>query len=146
MKTLSIMTIFLMLSLCGCVTNSEGKKVPDVRLMQSVAQTAAYTGTALWLKAHSNDRGKFELARSSLAALIAAGSFDAVQLTQVLQTLPVKELQSEQGTMIIGAAVSLWDAYGRQLGELDKAKVFDTYILPVAKSILTGLDAGLAAK
>jgi hypothetical protein len=75
--------------------------------------------------------------------LIAAGNFSAADLTAALQALPVKELQGGEGTLIVGEAVILWDQYGRQLASLDKAQVFQTYILPVAKAIYEGLDMAL---
>jgi hypothetical protein len=124
--------------------------VPDVAQMQLVAKSAVYVGTTVWLKgvppglpAHPEDREAFETARTSLQTLIAAGSFSAGDLSAALQSLPIKELQGDTGSLIVGEAVILWDQYGRQLASLDKALVFNTYILPVAKSILDGLNLAL---
>lgn len=143
-----VLPIFLCLGLVvalpACVTTPEGKTVPDVALMQSVAHDAAFLGTTFYLQAKPQDRLLFQMARNSLATLIAAGEFSPDQLTAAFAALPIKTLQSQQGTLIIGAAVSLWDAYGRQLATLDKDQVFPTYVLPVAKSILAGLDLALA--
>jgi len=112
--------------------------------MCSVAKNATYIGSTYWLKSHPQDREKFELARKSITTLIAAGSFDTAALTTALQNLPIRELQGDTGVLIIGGAIELWDVYGRELGKLDQGKVFETYILPVAQSILTGLDLALA--
>src|ERR1044071_557823 len=128
------------------VTNT----VPDVQQMTAIAKSAAYLGTSVYLNGlpprlagHPGDRPAFVTARSSLGALIAAGNFSAADLTAALQALPVKELQGGEGTLIVGEAVILWDQYGRQLASLDKAQVFQTYILPVAKAIYEGLDMAL---
>ena len=128
------------------------QRVPDVKQMQLIAQSATYLGTTIWLdglgdgtrvRAHPQDRAKFETARTALKALIAAGTFTAADLKNALQSLPVAELQGSEGSLVIGEAVVLWDVYGRQLASLDKAQVFSTYILPVAQSILDGLNLAL---
>lgn len=133
-------------------TNIVTKSVPDVAQMQAVAKSAAYLGTTIWLQgippnvpAHPADLQKFVLARNSLKTLIAAGTFSAADLTSALQALPVKQFQGTNGSLIVGEAVILWDQYGQQLASLDKAQVFSTYILPVAQSILDGLNMALPA-
>lgn len=163
MKKFSLVTVAALcgaaLSLTpGCTTvqttNPDGttstSKVPNVAAMSSIAQSAVYIGTTVYLNgipptvaAHPQDRAAFETARTSLRALIAAGTFSASDLTASLQALPIKQLQGSSGTLIVGEAVILWDQYGQELVSLDKAQVFDTYILPVAKSILAGLDQAL---
>lgn len=151
-SSVPITRLLLALGLCfglaatvpGCVTGPDGKSVPNVPLMKATAKEASYVGTVVWLKAHPEDRAEFELTRTSLRALIAAGSFSTTDLTQALSALPIGELRGDTGAIIVGAAVTLWDAYGRELASLDQDKVFETYVLPVAQSILEGLDAGLA--
>ncbi len=132
----------------GVVT--PGASVPNVPLMCSTAKSAAYLGTLIYLnglppnlKGHPQDRAAFVTARNSLAALIAAGTFSSADLVTALQGLPVQELKGDGGTLIVGEAVILWDQYGQQLASLDKAQVFTTYILPVAKAIRDGLDMAL---
>lgn len=124
--------------------------VPDVQLMCGVAKSAAYLGTSVWLyglppglAGHPQDREAFETARTSIKALIAAGSFTSGDLSAALQALPIKELQGESGTIVVGEAVILWDTYGRQLANLDKTRVFETYLLPVATALCQGLDMAL---
>lgn len=152
MRLMGMVLAAALLATPGCTTTSTGQKVPDVALMQSVAKSATFLGTSIYLNglgdktrfpAHPESREKFETARTSLRILIASGTFTAADLTAALQALPVKELQGAEGTMLVGEVVILWDAYGRQLASLDKAKVFDTYILPVAKAVLEGLDMAL---
>jgi hypothetical protein len=139
-------------------TNVVTSTVPDAAMVQVVATTAksaAYLGTKIYLEglpprlpAHPEAREQFELARTSLRGLIALGSFSAGDLTTALQTLPIQELKGENGTLLVGEAIVLWDTYGRQLASLDKAQVFEGYIKPVSQAILDGLDMalGTAAK
>lgn len=134
-------------------TNVVTQTVPDAATVQIVATTAksaAYLGTKIYLEGlpprvpgHPEARAQFELARTSLKGLLALGTFSTGDLSAVLSQLPIKELQGENGTLIVGEAVVLWDTYGRQLANLDKAKVFDGYIKPVAQSILDGLNMAL---
>jgi hypothetical protein len=130
------------------ITNS----VPDVVKMSAVARSATYLGTSIYLNGlgdktrvvpHPEARPQFELVRTSLKTLIAAGTFSAADLTAALQSLPVKELQGSDGTLIVGEAVLLWDEYGQALATLDQSKIFDTYLLPVARAIVAGLDQAL---
>jgi hypothetical protein len=155
-KLLSLILIASVALVSGCTTvsnpDNSTSRVPDVAQMQAVAQSAAFLGTEIWLNglgdrtrvpAHPDDRTKFVMARDSLRALIAAGTFSSADLKAVLQQLPIKELQGSEGVLIVGEVVILWDRYGRQLASLDKAQVFETYILPVAQSILDGLNLAL---
>jgi hypothetical protein len=165
MKSLSLIfsAVLLLVLASGCKTatyssinpvtgqtNTITQKVPDVAQMQTIAKSAAYIGTQVWLNGlppsvpgHPADRTKFLLVRNSLQTLIAAGNFNATALTAALQSLPVTQLQGPSGTLIVGEAVILWDQYGQQLASLDKAQVFNTYVLPVAQSILDGLNMAL---
>ena len=150
----------LMLGSIGCSTvvstRADGtiatNKVPDVQMMVSLAKSAGYLGTSVYLNglgdgskvpAHPQARPQFETARLAVRTLLAAGSFSPADLTAALQALPIKELQGDQGTLVVGEAVILWDTYGQQLANLDKAKVFETYIKPVAQGLLDGLDMAL---
>lgn len=143
MKTL-ISTITLAALLTACTTTPTGQRVPDVKSMAAVAREAAHVGTVVWLQKNPGDRATFQKVQLGLHTLIAAGTFNAADLTQLLQQLPVNELKDPQtGTLIVGAAVTLWDVYGQQLTSLDKSQVFATYILPVAKALADGFDAAL---
>lgn len=131
-------------------TNIVTKSVPDVAQMCTVAKSASYLGLEVWIRgipptlpAHPQDLQKCITVRNSLKALIAAGTFSAGDLTSALQSLPINELKGDQGSLIVGEAVILWDQYGQQLASLDKAQVFDTYLLPVAQAILDGLNMAL---
>lgn len=128
-------------------------KVPDqvaIATATGIVQSAAYLGTTIYLQgippnvpAHPNDRQAFETARTSVKALIAAGTFTSADLTAALQALPIKELQGGNGTLIVGEAVTIWDSYGRLLTSLDKAQAFQQFILPFAQAVANGLDQAL---
>ena len=133
----------LLAGITGCSTTPTGQKVPDVKAMSAVAQSAAAIGSMVWLEHNPGDRATFEQVRTGLRILIASGTFQASDLTTLLRQLPIKELKGDSGTLIVGTAVTLWDVYGRQLTDLDKAQVFATYVLPVAQAILAGLDQGM---
>jgi hypothetical protein len=134
-------------------TNIVTSRVPDattVALIAGTAKSAAYLGTKIYLEGlpprlagHPEAREEFVLARNSVLTLLALGNFSAGDLTAALQNLPIKELQGETGTLIVGEAVVLWDSYGRQLSSLDKAQVFQGYIKPVAQAICEGLTMAL---
>lgn len=160
MKTLLTTLALAGLLAAGCTTvttttpdgGTNTVRVPDVKQMQLVAKSAAFLTTEIWLyglgdksnvPAHPEDRPKFEKARASLQALIAAGTFSVGDLKAALQALPVSEMQGDAGRLVIGEAVVLWDTYGRQLATLDQAQVFNGYVLPVAQALLDGLNLAL---
>ena len=81
---LLIPIVAALLCLPACTTTPTGQRVPDVLQMQTVAKSAAFLGTTIYLNGlppgipgHPQDRPQFELARTSLRTLIAAGSFSA---------------------------------------------------------------------
>jgi hypothetical protein len=141
--TLALASMLAVMGLTGCTTTSTGQKVPDAALMKATAQEAALIGTTLYLKDHPEQRPTFVTVRASVKALLDAGNFDAAALTASLQALPIKELQGNDGILIVGAAVTLWDAYGKQLAALDKNQVGVLYVLPVIQGVYDGLNAAL---
>jgi hypothetical protein len=134
----------------GVTTTNRVADQAVIALAAGTAKSAAYLGTKIYLEGlppklagHPNDRAAFETARASVKALIAAGSFSPSDLTTALQNLPIKELQGESGTLIVGEAVVLWDSYGRMLASLDKAQAFQQFVLPFAQAVAEGLDLAL---
>lgn len=124
----------------GTVTTNT---LPNVKAMKTIAKSAAYLGTFTYLQNRPQDRDLFELTRTSLQTLIAAGTFSVADLKAALQKLPIKQLQGTQGSVIVGEAVILWDEYGTELAALDSSQIFNTYVLPVAQALLEGLDLAL---
>src|SRR5262245_15790811 len=95
-------------ALPGCKSTPTDKP-PDSARVASIARIAAYTGTRVHLTKSPGDRPYFESARESLASLSAGGNYDPAALSQALSKLPIKELQSTEGALIVGTAVMLYD-------------------------------------
>lgn len=133
-----------LLCFAGCTTTPTGQSVPDPIVLRTVSQEAAALGGQFWLVSHPENRNEFELARASLAALIATGNGTPADLQKALAGLPIKQLEGSQGAVLISGAVVLLDAAGRQLIKLDSAQVWSAYVEPVAQGLLAGLDMALA--
>lgn len=137
-----ILSIALILS-PGCTTTPTGQTIPDPEVLQVTAQEAAAIGTQLWLGTHPNDRAQFELARTSLSALIATGKGSAADLQAALSNLPIKQLSGTNGSVIVTTAAILISKGGQQLAKLDTAGVWNNYVEPVAQGLLDGLNQAL---
>lgn len=133
----------LLLALLGCATTNTTTVTPDpaarIARMTTVAELAAFTGTSLRLQSHPQDRGIFESALAALDVLVADQNYDPTALQSALAKLPVKELQDGQGTLIVGSALILYDAYARDFVKLDRT----TYLLPVINAVRSGMARGL---
>ena len=150
------MALAVVLLLTGCATTGTNDTAllttvaktgtNDTALLTTVAKTASYVGTRVWLDSHPQDQAIFMEVERGLRVLIAAGEFDAAELTAVLKQLPVTELRGDTGAVIVDTAVVLWDSYGRKLADLDKQQAFTTYVLPVAKAVHEGMQMGLGLK
>jgi hypothetical protein len=129
----------------GCVTTETGQKIPDPVLLQSVSFEAASVGATFWLQSHPDPetRAQFVLVQASLRTLVSAGSGDLAQLQAALSDLPIKQLSGTNGQVIVGGAVVLIDAAGKQLLKLDSKGIYPHYVQPVAQGVLAGLDIAL---
>jgi hypothetical protein len=129
----------------GCITTQTGQKIPDPVVLQTVAQEAASVGTTFWLQSHpdAGTREQFELARTSLRALVSAGGGDIAALQNALSDLPIKQLSGTNGQVIVSGAVVLIDAAGKELLKLDSKGIYPNYVQPVAQGLLAGLDVAL---
>jgi hypothetical protein len=140
---LSLLAV-IALTLTGCTTTQTGKTIPDPTVLRITAQEAAALGGQFWLSNHPQDRQAFILAQTSLKALIATGNGSPAELQSALASLPIKELNGTNGSVIVAGAVVLIDAAGRQLLKLDKAQVWSAYVEPIAQGLAAGLDQALA--
>lgn len=102
----------------------------------AIAELAAYTGTALRIVDHPEDRAKFQAASDALAA---ATTGDSVALQRILATLPVKELKGEKGAIIIGAAILLYETELKRLTAVDQASLVGTVSLKIRAGIARAL-------
>jgi len=125
----------------GCATNSSGPAINLDRVVL-VAKLASYDGTFLYLSRHKDQRPKFELAVKSLDALIVNG-VSVAGLVAILDALPIKQLDSTEGRLILDSAVIIFDSYFssttvnfNQLEKMQDLKI-------VVESIKDGINKGL---
>ena len=139
--TIAIFTLTILFT--GCTTTSTGQKVVDPTVLQAIAQSAASTGSYIYLQSNPQDRDKFVIAQKALQALIASGSGNVAQLQSALSTLPIKQLQGTQGAVIVANAVTLINIASKELTKLDTNQVASVYVLPIAQGLLDGLTQTL---
>ena len=126
----------------GCASTPKAPKEDDLQRMTqaaTVAEIAAYTGAGYWLVEHPNDRGKIEMAITALDALSATNGFNGAALSQALSGLPIKELKSQQGSLLIGAAVLLYETELTRLTPIDQGP----YVAVISGRIRAGLQRAL---
>ena len=122
---------------CSVFKATEPTGAQRVERVAAIAELAAYTGTALRLVDHPEDRAKFQAASDALAATTTG---DSAALQRVLATLPVKELKGEKGAVIIGAAVLLYETELKRLTTIDQTSLAGA----VSKSVRSGIARALA--
>lgn len=128
-------TLFLSTG-CGTVPKEE-----QLRQMTTIAELASYTGARFHLIDNPQDRAFFEASKEALDVMLRDGDYDPGAFALALQGLPVDELKDDKGTLIIGAAVILWDSYSSRVFDLDK----EQYIRPVIVAVRNGLARALLA-
>lgn len=148
MKTKTLVALTLMTTLAcgsftGCVTNKTPTTVGEkAQRMAMVAELASFTGATVWLSGHPEDRDKFVTALNAVELLLLAENGTPAQLAEALKGLPIDELKSKEGTLIIGAAAILYDAYLREYVNMDTT----VYLKPVIAGIHSGLSRALASE
>jgi len=135
MKTLAALTLSVAL-LTGCQTPPSGVNVARIA---SIANTAAYMGSALWLVDHPSDRPTFLLVKATLDGLIQDGQYDPLLFRDALAKLPVKELKGEKGAILIDASVLIFDLAFQEYATTDQA----TWLKPIMVAVRDGLQRGL---
>lgn len=129
----------VLLSLTGCSIfrpATEPTAAQRIERVSAIAELAAYTGTAVRLVDHPEDRAKFQAAADALGA---ASAGDSTALQRVLSTLPVKELKGDKGAIIIGAAVLLYETELKRLTTIDQTSLVGA----VSASIRAGITRAL---
>ena len=79
-------------------------------------------------------------ARAGLGALLSSTNISAADFTAVMQQLPVNELKGDQGALIVGNAIILYDALLRDMVNLGA----NVYLRPIVTGIYNGLTRALA--
>lgn len=124
-------------SLVGCVT--PGK--PNWQAMGPLFETAAYTGTRVYLNQNPSKSPIFKSTVGLLDALVKDPEVNAAKFATALQGLPIKELQDPTATIIIGSAVILWDSYKSYIpvGAQEQAAV----VRPLVQRVRNGIGLAL---
>lgn len=146
-KAISLLVFTLGLQLMwlftGCATpgvrSTPADDAKSAARVGTVAELAAFTGTSAWLIKHPDDRKYFEASLAAVEVLAANGNASPEKLAAALAQLPIKELQGSEGTLIVGSAVILYDAYVADHVDLDA----NVYLRPVIDGVRNGLARAL---
>lgn len=133
--SVGLVTIGLV-GLTGCAVFKENPQL--AQRVQTAAKLAAYVGGSEYLRAHPETRPAFEIARAELARLETADAIDLATLFDIINRLPVKNLQSDRAQMLVAAGTILLSDYAGAL-PVDRLKELQ----PMAKAIREGLDLAL---
>ncbi len=129
----------LMISGSGCVTSETGKRELDVIKVAKIVREASKQGAA-WDLGNNPDHKKYYVTAVQLVAkLIQDENYDSSELAIALSDLPIRQLQSETGVLIVGSAVTIYDVYSNKVVNLDKTK----YLKPIMQAIHDGIQETL---
>lgn len=126
--------------LAGCITNSDGTKQINSKVIL-VSELASYNGATIFLDKNPLSRPKFEKAIEELNVLLDKG-VTVEGITAVVKGLPIKELESPEGKLIINNAIIIFGVFSDDivtLPALEKARL----LAPVAAAIRDGLQQAL---
>lgn len=112
-----------------------------VRQIAGVCELAGYNGTYLYLLDNPEDKDKFELVVKNLDTVIL-GNLTVESFMQVVQDLPIKELQSAKGVVIVDSAIILWGIYKGDVVKLDKLEQVEK-LTPIALGLRNGIARAL---
>lgn len=124
------------ISLVGCAGVPTERKISR---MATLAELAAFTGASIDLADNPAHRPYFEASRAALDGLVRSENYDPTAFAAALSGLPVKELKGEKGSLVVGAAVILWEEYAAEVVNLDRS----TYVKPVIAAVAKGLARAL---
>lgn len=133
-KLLSIIGLCLMVTpmFTGCALI---QKNPTA--ISALAKNAAWVGTSLAIQKDPFLRPKFVLAQQSLQTLLLSGKVDGAAISQILASLPVDSLESQNAKIAIAGGTALFDLLVGERLDISKA--------PNALLFATGLNDGLKA-
>jgi hypothetical protein len=144
MKTLTfILAAAALIVTSGCATLPDGSAdvAKTLQRVGNVAELAAFTGTTIHLADNPQDRPHFEIAVQALDGLSSTNNFDPAKLAEVLQSLPIRELQDPKAKIIIGSAIMLYEFELRELIPVEQP----LYVAAVLARVRGGISRGLAA-
>lgn len=106
-KNLALLTLAGLL-FAGCATTPQDRMTTPV----SVVKIATFNGTYLALRENPHLRDQFREVANQLRVLELQPHIDAVDVIQLIQTLPVKELQTDTAQVMIANASLLIGEFG----------------------------------
>lgn len=140
MKNLIASALILTL-LSGCALFSkmatEQQKANQIYLL---SKDAANIGTQAALVEKAKLRPQFETAYTNLLVLTAQTNVSLTDFSQILSTLPVKELKSQKAQLVIGAATLLFDTTVGSQVDISKAQ---PYVNAAATGVRDGMGTAL---
>jgi hypothetical protein len=134
-----IAIISLLLPGCATAPKPTDDQVDRLNRIATVAEIAAYTGAGFWLVEHPTERDKVQLAITALDALSSTNGFNGAALQQALSTLPLKELKSEKGSLLVGAAVLLYETEFSRMTPIEQGPL----VAIVSARVKSGLQRAL---
>jgi hypothetical protein len=141
MKTLLSLLACLVLVLgTGCTTQPDGSKKVDSQKVAYAVEDAAFIGTRVALMKNAEWRPAFEDAATALAILETKDSIGIADIMEIARSLHVRELKSEQATLVITGAELLLVNLDRQTIDLKKVEA----LKPVVSAFRKGIQRALA--
>lgn len=137
-----IRNLVALLGLCAVLSFSTGcanTKPVTPATWKAIATLAAKDGSAIYLSEHpqANNVAAFRTAKSALDLLIADGKFSSEELHKALAKLPVKDLSSNTGIILVDSATVLFITLTGGESVIEQR--------PVVEAFATGIRDGLEA-
>lgn len=129
-----ILVSCLIIGATGCATG-----VATTKNIATVAKIAAYEGSKYEIKQDPGSRRYFVAGRDALRGLLSSTNYNPIAFKAALQTLPIKELKSSEATLLLDAAVTLWEPYASRLTALDS----EEKVKPVMEAVEVGLTMAI---
>ncbi len=103
-------------------------------------ELAAYTGASVELVEHPGSRPAFRAAQAAIKRLIDSKNYSPSELASALRDLNVKEFKGPRGTLIVTAAVIVWQKSTANIAPIDH----ESKVLPVLLALDRGFTQALA--
>lgn len=139
-----VFCLFLSLFLfVGCATTGQNPGLTDakVKKVAQVVELASYNGTFLYLQEKPENKYIFESVVRSLDILLE----DEITLDKfllIVKELPIKELKSKEGVLILDNMIIVFGIYQDDLIKLDKLEQVQK-LKPVIISLRDGIKRGI---
>lgn len=121
----------------GCSSIPQETKITR---MKGIAELAAFTGATVDLRDNPDHKPFYVASVAALDSLLKSQDYSPVKFTEALNQLPIKQLSSSKGDLIVGVAVILWDQYLAEMIHVDQT----VYVAPVMTAVRNGLNRAIA--